>query len=132
METKQVIVVRKDLKMRQGKACAQSAHACVNVLLELFTVKTTKNKVEFNLTLDSKDPIWNWLNTGHAKICLYVNSENELLEIYNKAIKAGIRATIITDSGRTEFHGVSTKTCVALGPGECSKIDQITKDLKLL
>jgi len=32
MDTKQVIVIRKDLKMRRGKECAQSSHATMSFL----------------------------------------------------------------------------------------------------
>ena len=31
---KQIIVIRKDLKMRKGKMCAQAAHASMKVLLD--------------------------------------------------------------------------------------------------
>jgi PTH2 family peptidyl-tRNA hydrolase len=38
---------------------------------------------------------------------------------------------VITDSGRTEFCGVPTRTCLALGPDLASKIDAITGTLEL-
>lgn len=34
MSVKQVIVIRKDLKMRRGKECAQAAHAAMSWLVE--------------------------------------------------------------------------------------------------
>jgi peptidyl-tRNA hydrolase len=33
---------------------------------------------------------------------------------------------MIVDSGKTEFGGVSTTTCCAIGPNEAEAIDQIT------
>lgn len=39
---------------------------------------------------------------------------------------------LITDSGKTEFHGEPTDTCLAIGPGEADKIDEITGHLQLL
>jgi PTH2 family peptidyl-tRNA hydrolase len=39
---------------------------------------------------------------------------------------------LIIDSGLTEFGGVPTKTCVAIGPDIDAKIDVLTKHLKLL
>jgi len=39
---------------------------------------------------------------------------------------------VIVDSGLTEFHGVKTKTCLAIGPNKKEDIDKITGSLKLL
>lgn len=68
---------------------------------------------------------------GQTKVCLKVNSEKELLEAYQNAIKSGLKANIITDAGRTEFNGIPTKTAVAIGPNKASEIDKITGGLKL-
>lgn len=114
---KQVIVVRKDLNMRKGKMIAQSCHASVNVVVKHLTHKDVKS----------------WMDNGlHTKICVSVDSEQELLDVYNSAQNAGIISSLITDSGLTEFHGVPTKTCVAIGPADSDKIDLITGHLKLL
>lgn len=115
-EFKQVIVMRKDLNMRKGKMCAQAAHASMKAYLE--------NKTDRRVLA--------WLAGQFAKICVSVDSENELNAIYNQAIASGLIASIIVDAGRTEFDGVPTKTCIAIGPDEISKIDLVTGDLKLL
>ncbi len=73
-----------------------------------------------------------WLSDGFAKICYRVDSENELLAIRDLASQQGLEVHMITDSGKTEFHGVPTNTCLAIGPDESSKIDAITGELKLL
>jgi PTH2 family peptidyl-tRNA hydrolase len=39
---------------------------------------------------------------------------------------------LIIDSGKTEFGGVPTKTCLAIGPDYSEKIDKVTGNLKLL
>ena len=39
---------------------------------------------------------------------------------------------MIVDAGLTEFNGVPTKTCIAIGPANPDDIDEITKHLKLL
>jgi PTH2 family peptidyl-tRNA hydrolase len=36
------------------------------------------------------------------------------------------------DAGLTEFNGVPTKTCIAIGPNWSDEIDEITGHLKLL
>jgi PTH2 family peptidyl-tRNA hydrolase len=45
---------------------------------------------------------------------------------------AGVECHLIQDNGTTEFGGVPTYTCLALGPDLAEKIDPLTKDLKLL
>jgi PTH2 family peptidyl-tRNA hydrolase len=38
----------------------------------------------------------------------------------------------MTDNGKTEFHEEPTRTCLAIGPNEAEKIDEITGELQLL
>jgi PTH2 family peptidyl-tRNA hydrolase len=121
---KQVIVVRKDLHMRRGKEIAQGSHASMAFITrQLLTVGT----MEMHLT----DAAWTWLNGQFTKVCLQVNSEQELLDLHMKAIAAGLESHIITDAGKTEFNNVPTKTCLAIGPDEAEKIDAVTGDLRL-
>jgi PTH2 family peptidyl-tRNA hydrolase len=72
-----------------------------------------------------------WLTGRFKKICVYVNSEQELLEIYNTALTNGLVCSIIKDAGLTEFHGIPTLTAVAVGPDKEDKIDAVTKHLPL-
>lgn len=117
-DLKQVIVMRTDLNMRKGKMIAQGAHASMMFL-------TARGVVLSELQL-------RWLLGSMAKICVRVESEAELAEIYANARNAGLEAHIVTDAGHTEFHGVPTKTCLAIGPDRNDKIDAITGALKLL
>lgn len=73
-----------------------------------------------------------WLTHGMTKICVRADSEAELLEIAQKAQDAGLTVHVITDAGHTEFGGVPTKTCLAIGPDEEERIDQVTGLLRLL
>lgn len=131
-DTKQVIVIRKDLKMRQGKSVAQGCHASLGAILTKGNVDLRRtNADELIINLDDS-ALKEWLSGSFAKVCLYVDSEEELLDIYAKAEKAGLIRCLITDSGRTEFNGVPTKTCLAIGPDFCHEIDKITGHLKLL
>ncbi len=122
-ETKQVIVMRRDLKMRRGKEIAQGAHASIAFL--------TRRLGRTSVTMFSKAE-QEWLNTSYAKVCVKVDSEEQLLDIYQQARDAGLEVHLITDSGKTEFHGEPTKTCLAIGPDYLEKIDPITGDLTLL
>lgn len=137
---KQVIVMRKDLQMRKGKMIAQGAHASMKVILDLMGitgwfgehVKPGEGYITRSVTLDTLDPVNLWLNGLFTKVAVSVGSEEELLEIKKKADEAGVLTALITDAGATEFHGVPTNTCIAVGPDRSSKIDPITGHLKLL
>ncbi len=73
-----------------------------------------------------------WIVGNFTKICVSVKSLDELVAIDLAAHEAGIQSEIITDSGATEFNGIPTVTCLALGPDEASKIDALTGGLPLL
>jgi PTH2 family peptidyl-tRNA hydrolase len=76
-------------------------------------------------------PSREWLKSSFAKICVRVDSEKELMDIYNLALSKNIKAKLIVDSGRTEFNGVPTPTSVAIGPDVAEKVDEITANLEL-
>lgn len=116
---KQIIVIRKDLNMRKGKMIAQGAHASMAPILEAYRNNSfTKATTE-------------WLSTRFTKICVYVNSEQELLDVYQKAKDAGIQCALIKDAGLTEFKE-PTHTAVGIGPAYPEEIDPITGNLPLL
>lgn len=134
-EAKQVIVLRKDLNMRKGKMVAQGAHASMKVVLDEgdYDVEGLPDDVmPHSLNIQMCPELWTWLSGRFAKICVSVNSEEELLDIYNEAREAGILCSLIQDAGFTEFDGVATYTAVAVGPGKNEDIDKITGGLKLL
>jgi PTH2 family peptidyl-tRNA hydrolase len=118
---KQVLVTRADLKMRRGKEIAQTGHACTSVVVNIFARNNKKEMEVFHT----------WQTTGMAKIGLRVDTEQELLDVFNAACQLGIPVEMITDSGHTEFHGIPTRTCLAIGPWDASVIDTITGHLKL-
>ena len=76
-------------------------------------------------------PLSDWFQYGCAKVCVYVDSEDALLGIAKKAEERGIIAAVITDAGMTEFHGIPTKTCLALEPLPAEIADDITGELPL-
>lgn len=124
-DVKQVIVIRKDLKMRRGKEIAQGSHASIAFLTRRIATNLRQQELHFS------DAEKEWLDNSFAKICVRVNSEAELLEIEQKALAADLECQIIKDSGHTEFGGVPTYTCLAIGPDFSEKIDRITGHLEL-
>ena len=122
--------------MRKGKMIAQAAHASMKVMLDLMKEeKITKGGIIYKkrtLTTALGDNIDTWLSGLFTKVCVYVNSEEELLSLHYKALDACIPVSLIKDAGLTEFNGVGTFTCIAIGPYINEEIDKITGDLKLL
>lgn len=123
---KQVIVVRRDLRMRQGKACSQSSHASGEFMRQaLLAVIDGKPH-------DLSDIEIEWMRSGMAKITLRTDSPEQFEDIRDQAITKGLKVHVITDSGATEFHGVPTVTALAIGPDRAGTIDKVTGDLDLL
>lgn len=111
---KQVIVIRKDLKMSKGKLAAQAAHASVSALRK------------------AKDSAINeWLLAGEKKVVLKVKTEKELMRIYEKSKKAKLPCVLIKDAGLTHL-APGTATAIGIGPYDEKKIDKITGKLKML
>jgi PTH2 family peptidyl-tRNA hydrolase len=126
-EIKMVTVIRKDLNMRKGKMCAQSQHACLGVFLGMAGSREGK-KLTLHLTPEAQQ----WMGGNYKKVVVGVNSELELLSIYEMAREAGLPVYMVTDSGVTEFNGEATRTCLAIGPASDYEIDKITGTLGLL
>ena len=111
---KQVIVVRKDLKMAAGKLSAQVSHASVEA-----TLNSSKKNIE------------EWKKQGSKKVVLKVNSEKELLDLQKKAKSLKLTTALIRDAGRT-FFKTPTITCLGIGPDKEEKIDKVTGHLKMI
>lgn len=141
---KQVILMRTDLrntkgeKVRTGKLMSQAGHAATMWL-------SKRLRRMFNAFDDGYDAecenhprtFFNeaeilWLEGSFAKIVLAVDNEALLLRYVDQARAVGIVAEIVVDNGTTEFGGVPTTTCAAIGPDVSEKIDQITGSLKPL
>jgi PTH2 family peptidyl-tRNA hydrolase len=134
-EAKQIIVMRTDLGMGRGKAGSQCSHASLATILKLgkksyFFEQGGKPMNRITIDFEDDSALDCWLNVKFTKIVLAVETEEELIEVYNNAIKEGLNAVLITDAGLTEFNGVPTKTCVSIGPHFPEEIDKVTGHLK--
>ncbi len=111
---KQIIVIRNDLNMSEGKKCAQTAHA------SLVAYKGTDKKI-----------IKKWELEGQKKVVLRVDSEKEILDLYKKLKKEKISCFLVEDAGLTELEP-GTITALGIGPEKEEILDKITGRLKLL
>ena len=111
---KQVIIVRKDLKMPKGKLATQVAHAAVESAL-----------------ISEKEKLITWQESGMKKVVLKVENEKELIKYFRLAKENKLKAVIIKDSGKTFFKEPTT-TCVGIGPDDEKKIDVVSGNLKMI
>lgn len=153
---KQVIVFRTNYpdgkggtrKLRRGKEIAQSCHASIAFLTKKIQCLLGVDRAlpfipddpaeayvsGFNAAIDALNMTTveiDWIDGIFTKVCLKVETEEGLLEIHRKAMEKGLQCNLITDRGLTEFGGVPTNTCLAIGPDEARKIDEVTGDLEL-
>jgi PTH2 family peptidyl-tRNA hydrolase len=135
MTTKQVIVVRTDLGMRKGKMVSQGAHSALAFLTRRLdptpgVYDDGDAYYEAGIILSPVEV--EWLQNSFTKICVGIDSESGLLRIHADALDVGLESHLIQDNGTTEFGGVPTYTCVAIGPDYSERIDQITGHLRLI
>ena len=123
---KQVIVMRKDLNMRKGKMIAQGAHASLKVLTDRGRAAGDSYTIELTPAMTA------WLTGRFTKVCVSVDSEEALDAVVARAHAANVPVALIVDAGKTEFHGVPTKTCCAVGPAWTDEVDAVTGELPLL
>ena len=106
--------------MGRGKAAAQAAHASCEAVFKI---------------LESRDPRWlswleEWRRSGQEKVVLRVDSEEELVAVYSRAVELGLPASLVADAGRTQLPP-GTRTAVAVGPAPEELVDRVTGHLKL-
>jgi peptidyl-tRNA hydrolase, PTH2 family len=157
---KQVIVMRTTYpceggvkKLRRGKEIAQACHASIafltNKIQSLNNDFSMSNWISSSIYADDPAEAYiegfnaakellkmspvelDWINGIFTKICLKVDTEEQLLEVKRKADEKGLQCHLITDRGLTEFGGVPTNTCLSIGPDESYKIDEVTGGLEL-
>ena len=117
---KQTIIIRKDLNLSKGRLVTQGAHASIAFLTDLI-----KEYNPLQLTEVQKE----WVYGTFFKVCVGVDSEKELLDIGYNAVMLGLSVKYIEE---TNGFDKPTITCLAIGPDYSSKIDTVTKHLKLL
>ncbi len=135
---KQMIVMRRDLHMRKGKnrrpgracLCHRGAYGTgrENRLGQVYT----QGMASACGRRTARHPLSDWFQHGTAKVCVYVDSEEALLDLDRRAKEAGILSALICDAGMTEFHGQPTfTTCLALEPLPPEQVDPLTGELPL-
>lgn len=135
MDVKQVIVVRRDLKMRKGKLAAQVSHASMKVFfdrIEEIYPDGRMHKPDTMIIGDITSDMKEWIEGIFTKVVVGCDSEEELFQLKKKAEDVNCPVSLVIDNGLTVFDGVKTPTCIAIGPVKSEVVDEITGHLKLL
>jgi len=111
---KQVIVVRKDLKLDKGKLAVQVAHASLDSYRKS--------------PPGDREP---WEEEGSKKVVAEVATLKELLDLQKKARLLGLPHSLIRDAGKTQLKP-GTITCLGIGPAQEKEMDKVTGRLKIL
>lgn len=123
---KQVIVIRRDLRMRRGKEIAQGSHASMAFLVERITRVVASGEdrdVRIELSVEELE----WVSGGRmAKVVLQAPDLETLERVRDEASARSLAVHVITDLGLTEFGGVPTVTALAIGPADADEIDRVT------
>ena len=117
-EMKQVIVIPSDVKMSPAKLAVQVAHASFTSIWRhrhLYPEKIEK-----------------WFAEGfeQKKVVLKIDTSDDLLILYRKALLEQIPCALIRDAGRTELEA-NTITALGFFPLPNEEIDKLTKGLSL-
>jgi peptidyl-tRNA hydrolase len=127
-ELKQVILVRQDLKMKKSQVASLVAKAST----EFFIVNdesVRSDTLSVRLTPEETD----WINSGSIRVVLGVGSETTLRSLAFKAELAGLQCYPVDGKIFSDGEDGPMETlCIAIGPDQSKKIDEITKNLKLL
>lgn len=133
-EYRMVLAVRTDLGMQKGKVAVQCAHAAVVAYTN--ALRKDCRSLQYWLTSGNINLVHSSMRgprtlvVGQAKIAVKISSEQELIDLAQKARAKGIVVSIVRDAGRTQVES-GTKTIIALGPAPKSALDSITGHLKL-
>src|SRR5574343_49785 len=117
--TKQVIIVRNDIKISAEKLAGQVAHAAVMLYHNQSLKQDSLNKALLN----------SWLNNHYTKIILQADLK-EILKIQEIAKNKNINNFLVIDSGFTELEP-NTITCLGIGVHYNDVLNPIIKHLKL-
>lgn len=108
-----VILVNKSAKMTPGKVIAQAGHAIVHMMSHA-----------------DKKKILKWRKSGEKIVSLVATDLEMMRDLCSIADFNKVFTHIVTDAGRTQVASGTATVCI-IGPDTESRVEHITKGLKL-
>jgi PTH2 family peptidyl-tRNA hydrolase len=135
--TKQVVIFRRDLNVRKGKVGAQVAHASLGAIKSMMRATAMLDRSVYSLEVEHGTALDEWWNEAETTITLGTDEASkdhqlDLIDLQNVAAGRGLTTYLVIDNGTTEFGGVRTMTCLAIGPGYVEQFTGLTDHLKPL
>jgi PTH2 family peptidyl-tRNA hydrolase len=121
---KQVIVVRKDLKLRKSKLASLAAHAAMQFILDN---NESDRPDELQVKLSQQEV--QWIKGTFDKDVLGIDSHDALSDMVLKAELNGVNVYSIFDKSKKPDEGPQL-VCAAFGPDEEDQLAQIIGSLK--
>lgn len=132
---KQIIIVRKDLKMSPGKTAAQVSHASSMFMMNWFKKNCCFGYAEGKV---NENIISKWMEGEYTKCILEAKNKSQLLKAMIAAESAGMKENedffLVYDNCHTELEPEEdgrTLTCIGFLPMDSEKINTITKRYQL-
>lgn len=121
--TKQAIIVRKDLGLRREKFAALIARASMKFIIDN---NEAERKDELYVRLSNEEV--NWLESS-LPVIFTVDSQLDLENLIFQAKMAGVNVHSIFSNADSKIEE-KTILCTAIGPDDSEVINQLTKGLK--
>ena len=121
---KQVIVIRKDLRLRKNKLVSLAIRATMQFILDN---NESDRPDELQVKLSQQEVYW--LKNSFDNDILVVSSQDALSDIILKAELNGINVYSIFEKSKKSDEGPQL-ICAAFGPDEEDRISQVVGNLK--
>jgi len=125
-DLKQVILLRRDLKLRRAEAAALASKASM-----AFIVEGDESDRSGSVQVELSGIEAEWMLGSSTRIVLGVTSEDAMRKLLLKAEIQGVSTYEITGSSSGKADEGIQLIAAALGPDDSDKLDLITGNLKL-
>lgn len=125
-ELKQIILLRRDMRLRRSEAAALASKASMAFIVEC-DESDNSGSVKVNLSGIEAE----WILGSSTRIILGVTSEDAMRKLLLKAELQGVSTYEITGSSSGKSDEGIQLIAAALGPDDSDKLDLITGNLKL-
>lgn len=129
---KQIVVIRKDLKLSKTEMLTQSNYA-TSELIKSFMKRDKQflgKNIKYVIETELNSALDILLSKADNKEFFIVDSEDELLHLYNKVKISNIPVVLIEDSSLRGSKKDKVKTCICIGPVKEEEISKIVGHLQ--